>query len=100
MHPQKGVEYMSVLPVRQGRLDDPDFHEAFRWFLHWALLDFVTSPSGGGYGSQDPELFERFQKEAQLPIGDVQVQDLFVRLCQDIRLTPDEIDELRSKWFS
>lgn len=91
---------MSVLPVRPGRLNDPDFHEAFRWFLHWALLEFVTSPGGGGYGSQDTAVFDRFQKEAKLPRGDVQIQDLFVRLCQDIRLTPDEIDELQSRFFS
>lgn len=92
---------MSLLPVRLGRLEDSAFLEEFRKHIESELLDFVTNPAGGGYGfSTASNVFNRFQNEAQLPLGDIQIRDWFVRLCQDIRLTPDEIDELRSKWFS
>jgi len=92
---------MSLLPVRPGRLEDPAFLEEFREHIASELLDFVTSPTGGGYSSASAsEIFDHFQSEARFPLGDTQVHDLFVRLCQDIRLTPDEIDELQSKWFS
>ncbi len=92
---------MSLLPVRPNRLKDPAFLEVFREHIASELLEFVTSPMGGGYSSASSgKVFDRFRAENQLPLGDTQVQDFFVRLCQDIRLTPDEIDELRSRWFS
>lgn len=92
---------MSLLPVRPGRLSDEAFLEEFRKHTESELLDFLTSPAGGGYGfSSASSVFDRWQNKAQLPLGDTQVRDWFVRLCQDIRLTPDEIDRLQSKWFS
>lgn len=93
---------MSLLPVRPGRVEDLAFLEAFRERVASELLEFVTNPKSGGYSSvsRSSAVFDRFEKEVQLPIGDVQIYDLFVRICQDIRLTPDEIDELQARFFS
>jgi hypothetical protein len=94
---------MSLLPVRPGRLKEPAFLEAFREYIASELLEFITNPNRGGYGesrARTNRVFDRFEREGQLPLADVQIRDLFIRLCQDIRLSPDEIDELLEKWFS
>ncbi len=90
---------MSLLPVRLGRLNDEAFLVAFRNRIESELLEEVTHPAAG-YGPDASTVFNRFQSDGQLPLGDKLVRGMFVRCCQEIRLTSDEIEELQSRWFS
>ena len=90
---------MSPLPVRSGRLEDPVFLEEFRLHIVSELLELVTHP-GSGYGSRASEIYTRFDNEGQLPLSDRLVDGMFVRCCQEISITPDEINQLQSQWFS
>lgn len=92
-----------LLPLRPDRLKDPAFLKAFREYVATEFLNFITEPvRDGGYGWSDGgKIFnEFFKSEGKLPLGNIHIRDWFIRICQDIRLDPDEIDELLSSWFS
>ena len=90
---------MSLLPVRPGRLEDSSFLLELKRHIALELLELVTHP-GSGYGDEATSIFDRFEKEGKLPFRDKLVNGMFCRCCQEIRLTPTEISELQSAWFS
>ena len=93
---------MPLLPLRPGRLNDPSFLTEFRDLFSANLMDLITRP-GSGYDSelgQTAKIVENFNEGSRLPRGNRDFDDRFVRICQDVRLSCDEIDILKSMWFS
>ncbi|OGN07963.1 MAG: hypothetical protein A3C61_00855 [Candidatus Yanofskybacteria bacterium RIFCSPHIGHO2_02_FULL_39_10] len=90
---------MSLLPVRPGRLDDPVFLKDFREHVTLELLELLTDSGSKYYGPRANIIFDCFQRDGILPAGDRLVNGMFIRCCQEIRLTHDETNKLIMDWF-
>lgn len=88
---------MSLLPVRPNRVVDPTFRDEFRAVIARELEEILTRP--GDYGPEADEIFKQFVNGGWLPRHDKTIMGRFIRCCQEIRLTPDEIWTLTCLWF-
>lgn len=90
---------MSLLPVRARRLSEVGFHKAFHVYIAEHLVEFVTAPGFSSRHSSD-DIVKRFEEEGVLPDDSEDLHSWFIRMCQEIRLNPDEIEILLYSYFA
>ncbi len=62
------------------------------------LADMITNPHYS-FSSEEIALVTNFEVSQKIPRNHKWFHDLFVRVCHDFRLTPDEIDVLRNRFL-
>ena len=89
---------MENFEEKQSRLNDPEFISGFTNTLADELERMVTEP-GSTFSENDLKIVNEFRETQKLPSGHRIFHDLLVRVGQDFRLTPDEIDTLRNRFL-
>jgi hypothetical protein len=89
---------MENFEKQQSRLENQEFIDKFIDVYANELEKMVTEP-GSGFSEDELEIVNKFRKSKKLPRAHKWFHDLLVRVGQDFRLTPDEIDILRDKFL-
>ncbi|MBI4121028.1 MAG: hypothetical protein HY457_02125 [Parcubacteria group bacterium] len=80
-----------------SRLEDPQFIEEFVVAYAYALEEKVTA-SNSGFSEEDLGAVSEFTKLRKLP-RTKPFRETLIKVGQDFRLTPDEIDFLLDKFL-
>lgn len=89
---------MKNFESRPSRLDDNKFLDKFFDTYINELEDLVTKP-GGGFSERELEMVSAFRETKKLPKSNHAFHDRLVKIGQDFRLTPDEIDVVIDKFL-
>ncbi len=82
----------------QQRVDDPAFLEKFLDTVADELEELATSPDHQ-FSDSELDIVKNFREHKKLPREHLWFHNLLVRVGQDFRLTPDEIEVLRDKFL-
>lgn len=89
---------MKNFEKQQSRLDDQKFIDNF-FDVYADELEKTATKPGNRLSEDELEFVNKFRKSKKLPKGDRLFRGLFIRVGQDFRLTPDEIDALEDRFF-
>ena len=81
---------------RVSRIENADFLAKIREDFASTLEELVTNPKPGG--SFDTSLPGKIRADEKIG-GGRDVEGILVRIGQDYRLSPDEIDALKERWL-
>ena len=89
---------MTQFEKTRSRIEDLEFIDKFVDTYASELEDIVTKPHER-FSESDLEFVNKFRESRKLPEGNALFYNLFIRVGQDFRLTPDEIDALIERFF-
>lgn len=89
---------MEHIEEKQSRLDNLEFINKFIDVFADELEKIVTEPEST-FSENDLKIVNEFRETKKLPRDHRIFHDLIVRVGQDFRLTPDEIDTLRNRFL-
>ena len=89
---------MEKFEIKKSRVEDAEFLNKFFDVYANELEDMVTRP-GSGFSEEELEMVSRFRETRKLPKENTSFHDRLVKVGQDFRLTPDEIDVILGKFL-
>lgn len=89
---------MKNFEAPRSRIEDDKFIDKFIDAYADELEKMATQP-GSQFSEEELEMVNKFRESRKLLSAHKWFHDLFVRVGQDFRLTPDEIDILRDKFL-
>mgnify|MGYP001576666554 CR=1 FL=1 len=89
---------MKNFETRSSRIEDNQFMDKFFDTYLNELEDMVTNPKNHFF-KEDLEMVRTFRETRKISGNNITFRDLLVRVGQDFRLTPDEIDVILSKYL-
>jgi len=89
---------MESFKIPENKLENPEYVERFADAYAEALEEMVTKPKAP-FDATELELVSRFKEGQKLPKTNKWFYDLFCRVAQDFRFSPDEIDTLTERYF-
>lgn len=90
---------MEIPKLPQNKLESPEYMERFVNTYSEALEEMVTAPEAP-FDADELKQVEEFKGEGKkLRKTNKWFYDKFVRVAQDFRFSPDEIDALSERYF-
>ena len=90
---------MEIPKLPQNKLENPEYIERFLGAYSEALEEMVTAP-GAPFNADELKQVLEFKGEGKkLHKTNKWFYDKFVRVAQDFRFSPDEIDVLSERYF-
>jgi len=89
---------MKDFETQRSKIEDEQFIEKFFNTYAEKLEEMVTQPNSR-FSEEELEMVNKFRELKKLPREHRWFHDLLIKIGQDFRLTPDEIDVLKDKFL-